>query len=200
MSPFRASGGWGLDPSCPCDVDFVEYVRAKGRRGLRVFHFGSGRHHLVGFELPAMERGHEVLAITASRDEYLAYMDRVIERPELGRRYRLLFGDAYALTSSCLPEFDLVTLFHLGEGRAPEDPQAVLSAAALVALFLGRLRPDGELLFYRRSTGREITRAVLGAEEALGRLVRLADFESLRVYGAPAGRRTPPRNPRPDRT
>ena len=182
MSPFRASGGWDLDPSCPCDVHFVEYVRARRSSDLRVFHFGSGRHHLVGVELAAMGRGHEVLAITDSRDEYLAYIDRVIDCPELGRSYRLLFGDAYALTGSCLPEFDLVTLFHLGEGPVAGDAQAVLSATALVELFLGRLRPGGELLFYDRSNGRAITRVVLAAQEALGRLVRAEAFESLVIY------------------
>lgn len=188
MSALQASGGWDLDPCCPCDVQFVQYVRQQGYRDKAVFHFGSGRHHLVGRELSSITDGHEVLAITASRDEVLAYIDQVLEHPALGHRYRLLFGDIYTLTGRSLPAFDLVTLFHLCEGFSTSDPVAVLRATSLVELFLGRLNAGGEILFYAGSTGKAMTRVVLGVLESLGRVARAGEFESLAIY-RPAARR-----------
>ena len=187
MTTMTSPKGWPLDPSCPCDVHFVEYFRKCGWRDRVVFHFGSGLHHLVGQELGRAELGNEVLAITASRDEQLAYVDRVHADPEFGRHYRLLYGDIYALSARVLPRLDVVTLFHLGEGYdGAAGGSAFLRELALVELFLGALGPDGRLLFYDRSIGREPTQAALGVLEQMRKLHRVDRYETLSVY-APGG-------------
>jgi hypothetical protein len=177
----HTGSGWELDPCCPCDGHFVEYVRSRGYRDKTIFHFGSGKHHLVGSELAG--DGHRVLSITATPAEYTAYMERVVERPELGHRYRLIFGDIYAQPAELLPTFDLVTLFHLCEGFDPQDAQAVLRATATTELFLDKLNPGGEILFYKGSNGKEMTRTVLATLAAMGRLTERDEYESLRVFG-----------------
>jgi len=181
---FLEDSGWELDPCCPCDGHFVDYVRTRAYRQKTIVHFGCGKHLLVGTELG--RDGHHVLAITATPAEYVAYMEHVIARPELGRSYGLLFGDIYALAPDLLPTFDLVTLFHLCEGFDPQDSGSVLKAIATVELFLDKLAPDGEILLYQGSNGKELTRTVVATLSALGRWTEHAEFESLRIFRARA--------------
>lgn len=182
MMRFQDKGGWELDPCCPCDGQFVEYFRVQGLRGKVVFHFGSGLHHLVGRELGG-GGDNDVWSITASREEYNAYIDAVIERPELGRHYRLIFGDVYALTPGVLPSFDLVTLFHLCEPLGTDDgARLMLDGTSLVRTFLERLKPGGQLLFYEGSNGWPTASSVVRSMEKMGSLRKVGAHEALSIY------------------
>lgn len=182
MSRFQTTGGWAQQPSCPCDTHLVEYFAERRLAGKTLFHMGSGLHHTVGFALSADGRDNEVIGITASRDEHSAYVDAVIARPEIGRRYTVLFGDLYTLSPRMLPVLDVVSLFHLCEPPASERADIVLEAVSVVRGFLTRLRSDGLLLFYDGSSGREPTRAALGVVRAQGLVEPAFEFKSLVAY------------------
>jgi hypothetical protein len=192
MTRLRERGGWALSPTCPCDLHFLEYFAARGYSRKRVFHFGCGLHHIVGRELSKGDGENEVLSITASRDEINSYVDAVLSEPDLARRYRVLFGDLYTLPAGVLPSFDIVTLFHLCEPPDADRPEIVPDAVALVGMFLSRLRPGGEILFYANSSGRELTRVVLSSLEAMGRIEKTGALKSLVVYSTRAARGTDP--------
>ncbi len=185
MTRFQTRGGWSLDPSCPCDLHLVDYFTHRRHARRVLFHMGSGLHHHVGRELCRPGRDNQVVSITTSRDEMLAYVDAVIEDPGLGSRYRVLFGDIYSLSPPVLPRFDVVALFHLCEPPDAVRPDIVPDAMSLVRTFLDRLRPGGEILFYRDSTGKNLTGAVLGSLVAMRRIVRIGDYKSLMIYGRP---------------
>ena len=174
---------WPLLPDvCPCDVDLCDYLAARGVRGVSIFHFGSGGHHLVGRRNLEDGLENEIWSITVSRDEHAAYVDEVVRRPALGRRYRVLFGDIYDLSPAALPTFDLVTLFHLCEFAPPPGAGRRLNDAGLLALFRARLVPGGRLMLYEGSFARAAAAAVAERAVARGELALEERWKSLLVY------------------
>jgi hypothetical protein len=86
-------GCWGLKiAECPCDVHFVEWVEDNGIRGKSIFHFGSGGHHYVGIRCAEPALDNAVMSITASPQEYEAWMQLAKERPGMTRSYVCYFG------------------------------------------------------------------------------------------------------------
>ena len=51
--------------------------------GKTIYHFGTGTHHIVG--LRQAELGNAVFAITASKEEYDAYVELVTENARVAR-------------------------------------------------------------------------------------------------------------------
>lgn len=175
---------WELDVGgCPCDIHFVDYLDASRITGAAIFHFGTGGHHLVGIHCAEAHRNNAVLGITASPQEHAEYEKLIIERPEIGRTYKVLFGDIYQLESRLLPELDVVTLFHVGEFRsAKNDAYSALTDGEMSRLLIGKLRPGGLVLFYAGSFAFAKAELVI-AELLRDRLVEPAGaYKSLRIF------------------
>jgi hypothetical protein len=174
---------------CPCDLHFQEYLTERGIGGQAIFHFGTGAHHLLGKENLRANPPNEILGITASRGEYDAYVDFIVDHPQAANHYKVLFADIYTLSAQLLPRFDLVTLFHLCEFYDPhKSAYARLNDATLLDLFISRLKPGGRLFFFKDS-GRNAsaeTRVLLDARVSAGRLIAVEDYKSLLVFATPA--------------
>jgi hypothetical protein len=178
---------WSLDvEQCPCDVHFADYLEAEKIAGKAIFHFGTGGHHVLGIRAADAGAGNVVLGITASPPEYSAYISLVTERPEVGRIYKVFFGDIYQLEAKLLPELDMVTLFHLGEFRTERnDAYRALTDAELTGLLLDKLRPGGLMSFYSGSFAFDVAERVVAGLVAKGRLAPAGAFKSLRLYSKP---------------
>jgi hypothetical protein len=174
---------WGLDVSeCSCDVHFLEYLAQHGVADKAIFHFGTGAHHVVGLENAKAARPNHVLGVTASREEYDAYVDLVIADPRLAVTYKAMFVDIYTLDSRTLPDFDLVTLFHLGEFYGADQARyAPLDDRGLLAMFIAKLAPGGRICFYRGSNGWAASTPIVEAFVAEGKLAVEEEFLSLLV-------------------
>ena len=173
---------WSLDEAqCPCDLHFLEYLKQKQARGAAIFHFGTGNHHIVG--LKAAEDDNAVLGVTASPQEYDEYVELLIQHPRLGHSYKAYFGDIYQLDARLLPEFDYVTLFHLGEFRTPDnDSYGALTDLEMTLLLADKVKPGGEILFYSGSFAYDKAE-VVAQELAKTRPFDAApDYKSLKVY------------------
>lgn len=156
---------------CPCDTDFVAWLKARRIAGRTVFHFGTGSHHIVGVENARLKRPNRVLGVTASRGEYESYIDLVSADPALAISYKALFLDIYTLDARLLPEFDVVTLFHLCEFYDPErSSYAPLDDRKLLMLFLEQLAPKGRIVFYLGSNGRDAMLRLVNQFIAAGKL------------------------------
>ena len=145
--------GWYLDEAqCPCDIHLVQYIERQSIRDRTIFHFGTGEHHIVGVRCHELGTGNKVLGITASPREHDFYEKLVIERPELGWDYKVLFGDIYQLRAELLPEFDILSLFHIGEFRTEKnDAYGALTDEAMVRLLIGRLKGMRQVILYSGS-------------------------------------------------
>jgi hypothetical protein len=172
------NASWSLDEAqCPCDLHFVDYLLEKRARSAVVFHFGTGNHHVLGLRLNVSDLNCAVLGITASPQEYEAYIALLIANPLLGRTYKAYFGDIYQLDARLLPHFDYVSLFHIGEYRTAEnDRYGGLTDLQMTLALADKLRPGGEILFYRGSFAYDKAEAV-GAE-----LLRQRPFEPCGAY------------------
>ncbi|MGE0698156.1 MAG: hypothetical protein AB7O57_03595 [Hyphomicrobiaceae bacterium] len=179
--------GWYLDEAlCPCDVHLVRWLAAEKVREAAIFHFGTGEHHTVGIKCHEAGSGNVVLGITASPREHEFYEQLIIERPEVGRSYKVLFGDIYQLDARLLPTFDVVSLFHVGEFRTEKnDAYGALTDDEMVRLLLGRLTPGGRMLFYSGSYAFDVAERIVARLVAEGALVTDGSFESLRIYRRP---------------
>jgi hypothetical protein len=175
---------WELDvPVCPCDVHANEFVASKKVRNGTIFHFGTGAHHIVGIDAAEKRRNNAVFAITASTGEYDSYIKLLIERPEVGNAYKAYFGDIYQIDGRLLPEFDVVTLFHLCEFRAEaQDHYGALSDFEMAKVLIDKLKPGGWVLFYKSSMAFDDAQKVIARLEKHGTIVREPDFKSLLVY------------------
>jgi hypothetical protein len=175
---------WELDvPVCPCDVHANEFVAAKKVRNGTIFHFGTGAHHIVGIDAAENGRNNAVFAITASTGEYDSYIKLLIDRPEVGNAYKAYFGDIYQLDGRLLPDFDVVTLFHLCEFRAEaQDHYGALTDLEMAKVLIDKLKPGGWVLFYTSSMAFDDAKKVIAKLEKQGSIAREPDFKTLQVY------------------
>ncbi len=179
---------WALDvPVCPCDVHFNDFVTDKKIKNASIFHFGTGSHHVIGIQAAEDGRNNAVFAITASVGEYDSYVKLITDEPVVGNSYKAYFGDIYQLDARLLPEFDVVTLFHLCEFRTPEnDAYGALTDLEMAKVLIGKIKPGGSVLFYKGSMAFEKALPVIAKLEKQGLIVRQPDFKTLLVYRVPA--------------
>ena len=175
---------WDLHADiCPCDIHFNEWIEANKIVGKTIYHFGTGTHQVVGSR--QAQFGNTVFAITASKEEYDAYIELVTGNSRIARSYLVHFGDIYLIDPKLLPDFDIATLFHLNEFSRPNTATAEyggMTDRALLDLFTDKLRAGGHLLLYRDSNGRGATSNILPIWQSEQPVERLADFKTLLVY------------------
>lgn len=166
------SNPWPFEEDNPCDLDFTKYLKANQIEGKLIFHFGTGEHHLVGKDNYERGNPNEILGITVSKEEYEAYINFIVDNPKAANSYKVLYADIYTLSSKMLPNFDIVTLFHLGDCYDEQpyseklglgDPEldksrlnsayAPLDDSGVLRLFISKLNPQGKILFNRNSDG-----------------------------------------------
>jgi hypothetical protein len=186
MAFYRQASSWSLDPEgCPCDLDFVEYLQTHAVQNAAIFHFGTGAHHTVGLGNQKLAAPNQVLAVTASAPEHQAYVNLVLKDLSLGKTYKVLFADIYQLTQEVLPNFDLITLFHLCEFYRPQESAALWhDDRSLLTLCLNQLNPNGILLFYAGSVAFAQAQIILQEFEAAGQIAPVGQFKSLLLYRA----------------
>jgi hypothetical protein len=180
---------WDLrEKDCPCDVHFVEWLDREKITDGAIYHFGTGNHHHVGIECAKEHRRNSVLAITAAPQEYDAYVRLAIARPEVLRHYNVVFGDIYLLNDKLLPEFDVVTLFHLCEFRGEKtDSYGGLTDLEVTNLLTDKTRPGGHILFFTTSfafgwDGPMSAKKVIAQWESERPVERMGTYKSLLVY------------------
>ena len=177
---------WPLsEGDCPCDIYFVEYLEKEKICNKVIFHFGTGEHHIIGaknVERKAAERN-EILAVTASLQEYDAYMRMSIDCAEMAKYYKAMFVDIYTLTDRIIPNFDIVTLFHLCEFYDPEKSNYTpLNDSTLLNLFLKKLNLGGRLLFYSGSSHFHLAERIIKDYADRGEIRKVNQYKSLLVF------------------
>ncbi len=176
---------WPLTDWCP-DVQFCDFIHDNDIRDQVIFHFGTGEHHIVGRRNINLQPPNHVLAVTASKGEYSAYIKHIIDNPRTGNYYKVLFLDIYTLSERILPRFDVVTLFHLCEFYEKQSYRyAPLDDRGLIDLFISRLQPNGQILFYRDSIAAEEMLSIVNAYVDAGKLVFAQAYKELLVYRLP---------------
>jgi hypothetical protein len=175
---------WSLDEElCPCDVQFFDYCREHAIRGKAIFHFGTGEHHYMGRKILDLAPPNEIYAVTASKEEYAAYIELIIENPQLANYYKVMFCDIYTLTPRSVPRFDLVSLFHLCEYYSERNRAYTRGDDwTVLETFLEGLNSGGQLLFYRRSSAYAATKVLIDRLIHEGRINRLMDYKTITSY------------------
>jgi hypothetical protein len=179
---------WSLDANqCPCDIHFLDYLRDHRVAGKDIFHMGTGNHHVVGLETWKSGAGNHVFGITASKDEYDAYVALLIDNAKLGFCYKVYFGDIYQIDRRLMPALDYATLFHIGEYRTEEnDKYGALTDVEMTFVLADALRPGGEIHFYTGSfahdKGEQAGRALV-AEKGF---VDAGRYKSLHIFKKPS--------------
>jgi hypothetical protein len=180
---------WDLrEAECPCDVHFVQWLDENRITDSAIYHFGTGGHHYVGIECAKAERRNAVLGITAAPQEHEKYVELAIQRPDVLRYYNTIFGDIYLLNEKLLPEFDVVTLFHLCEFRGEKnDAYNALTDLEVTNLLTDKTRPGGYILFFTTSfafdwDGPMSAKNVIAQWEKERDVERVGTFKSLLVY------------------
>jgi hypothetical protein len=173
---------WPLDVGqCPCDVHFTRFLAERGLSGQRIFHLGTGDHHHVGLQAPA--GNHAVLGITATEPEYSSYIRLAVENPHLGKFYKVLFSDIYQINPRLLPEFDIVTLFHLCEFWSQANaPFAALDDRGVLEALSRKVRAGGLVLFYTGSFAYDAAARLIPDWQAGTGFVEEPGYESLRIF------------------
>ena len=174
------------EKQCPCDIHFCDYLEEKGIKGKSVFHFGTGNHHILGLRNARSGNNNAILGITASPDEYQAYIKLLIENPTLGATYKAYFGDIYQLDGRLLPPLDFASLFHIGEYRTEHnDTYGALTDTEMTLVCADRLKPGGEIHFYTGSFAYDKAEAA-GVELVKSRgMQQVGRYKSLMIYKKP---------------
>jgi len=173
---------WPLWPRmCSCDLHFCDFLQEHNVRAKSIFHLGTGGHHIVGLRNRADDLGNVILGVTVSPDELKRYVKLIIRDPTLGQNYKVLFTDVRDLQAASLPNFDLVTLFHLCEFDSAPGSVHLLSDEGVLGLLTSKLKPGGLLALYRQSIGYRRLQPILAAAMAAGRLEHREDYKSLQI-------------------
>jgi hypothetical protein len=168
---------------CPCDVHFNDWVAKQKLKNKTIYHFGSGTHHIVGIE--QAKRKNRTLCITASKEEYEAYVDLVTGNSEVARNYLCYFGDIYLTNPALLPELDVVTMFHLCEFFFPNTASKEyggLTDAKLLDLFAAKIKKGGYMVFYKGSIGFDKAKPIIAKWAKKGPVKLAGEFKTLLVY------------------
>jgi hypothetical protein len=177
---------WDLDVGiCPCDVHFNDWIEEQKLTNRSIYHFGTGTHHVVGIAQAENGSGNVVYAITASIEEYEAYIKLVTEKSNVAKNYLAYFGDIYLTNARLLPEFDVVTMFHLCEFFFPNTASAEyggMTDRKMLDLFTDKTRKGGFILFYPHSISFDSAKAVIAEWEKERPVERVGEFKTLLVY------------------
>lgn len=175
---------WDLiEDVCPCDVHFNDWAAKQKLRNKQIYHFGTGTHHVIGIKQAA--RKNRVFAITASKEEYEAYVDLVTENSAVAKSYLAYFGDIYLTNAALLPEFDVVTMFHLCEffqENTASKQYGGLTDAKLLDLFTARTKKGGYILFYTRSMAFYKAGPLIEKWAKKQPVKKVGEFKTLLVY------------------
>jgi len=180
---------WGLRvEQCPCDVHFVEWLEETGVTGKTIYHFGTGGHHYVGIRCAEPELNNAVLGITASPQEYDAFVKLATQNPTITKTYSAYFGDIYTSNPKLLPRFDVVTLFHSCEFRSEKnDAYGALTDLEVMQLYTDLTEPGGFILFYTGSFAFSWAEPVIAQWAASRPVEKVGSFKTLLVYRKTAG-------------
>jgi hypothetical protein len=174
--------GWPLwARMCPCDLHFCDFLQERNVRSKSIFHFGTGGHHIVGLRNRVDDMCNVILGVTVSPNEIKRYVKLVVRDPILGQNYKVLFADVHDLQAASLPNFDLVTLFHLCEYGSATGSDHLLSDEGVLGLLTSKLKPGGLLALYPRSLGYQRLQPIIAAAMAAGTLEHREDYKSLRI-------------------
>jgi hypothetical protein len=170
---------------CPCDVHFNDWVKHKNLKNKLIYHFGTGTHHVIGAAQATNKSGNAVFAITASKEEYEAYIELVTSKAQLSKSYLAYFGDIYLSNPRLLPDFDVVTMFHICEFLFPNTASKAyggLDDAKMLDLFTAKTKPGGHILFYTRSIGYSKAAPIIEKWVRKARVKRVGEYKTLLVY------------------
>lgn len=166
---------------CPCDLHFCDFLQERNVRAKAIFHFGTGGHHIVGLRNRIDELSNVILGVTLSPNEIKRYVKLVVRDPILGQNYKVLFADVHDLQAASLPNFDVVTLFHLCEFGNATGSGHLLSDEGVFDLLASKLKPGGLLALYPKSLGYRRLRPIIEAAMAAGTLEHCEDYKSLQI-------------------
>ncbi|MBX9757612.1 MAG: hypothetical protein K2Y29_02460 [Beijerinckiaceae bacterium] len=168
---------------CPCDIHFCDWLEKNDLRNKTIFHFGTGGHHIVGIRTAENGSGNHVLGITAAPQEYETFIKLAIERPDVEKTYKTFFGDIYQLDETLLPQFDVVTLFHLCEFRTEKnDEYGALTDREVTDMLTRKTNPGGYIVFYTKSFAFDTAEKVIAKWEKEMPVEKVGMFETLLVY------------------
>ena len=129
------------------------------------------------------QRRNAVLGITASPQEYEAYVTLAINRPDVPCFYTAIFGDIYLLNEKLLPTFDVVTLFHLCEFRGEQnDAYGAMTDLEITRLLTSKTRLGGHILFYPSSFA--FDRAGHSSKDLIAQWEQGCQVERVRMFGS----------------
>jgi hypothetical protein len=166
---------------CPCDLHFCDFLQERKVRSKSIFHFGTGGHHIVGLRNRVDDMRNVILGVTVSPDELKRYVKLVIRDPILGQNYKVLFADVHDLQAASLPNFDMVTLFHLCEFGSATGSGHLLSDEGVLSLLISKLKPGGLLALYSQSLGYQRLQPIIAVAMAAGILEHREDYKSLQI-------------------
>ena len=189
-----------MSTSAPATCTSTTGSSTKKLKNKLIYHFGTGTHHVIGIKQATNKSGNAVFAITASKEEYDAYIE-LVDRPRRrsSKNYLAYFGDIYLTNPKLLPDFDVVTMFHLCEFFFPNTASKAyggMDDAKLLDLFTAKTKQGGHILFYtarwrirrprrssrsgRRSAPRQARRRVQDAAGVPQAEVSAADMQTRR--------------------
>ncbi|MBM3526781.1 MAG: hypothetical protein FJX62_01695 [Alphaproteobacteria bacterium] len=177
---------WDLDVEvCPCDVHFNDWVKKQKLKNKLIYHFGTGTHHVIGIQQAINKSGNTVFAITASKGEYDTYIELSSKKAQVSKNYLAYFGDIYLTNPKLLPDFDVVTMFHLCEFFHPNTASKSYGGvddAKLLDMFTAKTKPGGYILFYTRSMAFDRAHPIILKWEKKGQVKRVGEFKTLLVF------------------
>ena len=177
---------WDLDVSlCPCDSHFNDWVAKNKIKNKLIYHFGTGTHHVIGVKQATNKSGNAVLAITASKEEYDAYIELSTNKAQVTKNYLAYFGDIYLTNPKLLPDFDIVTMFHLCEFFFPNTASKSyggMTDEKLLDLFTAKTKKGGHILFYMGSMAWNKALPIVQKWEKRGPVKRVGEFKTLLVF------------------
>jgi hypothetical protein len=110
-------------------------------------------------------------------------VELVTRQPEVSKNYLAYFGDIYTSNTGLLPQFEVVTLFHLCEFRDESNSRyGAKTDDEVLDLFARHTVPNGHILFYKGSSAYRQAEPIISRWAANGEFAEVGDFKTLRIF------------------
>ena len=106
-----------------------------------------------------------------------------IEQAAVDRHRLPGVGQEHQLDARLLPQFDYVSLFHVGEFRTPDnDSYGALTDLEMTLIMADKLNPGGEVLFYTGSFAFDKAQGVAQELVKLRAFTPAPDYKTLKIF------------------
>ena len=174
-----------MSTSARATTHFNEWIAKNKIKNKLIYHFGTGTHHVIGIKQATNKSGNAVFAITASKEEYEAYIELSTDEgagvESLCRLFRRHLSDQPEAPAGLRRRHHVPSVRVLLPNTASKA-YGGMTDEKLLDLFTAKTKKSGHILFYMGSMAWNKALPIVQKWEKRAPVKRVGEFKTLLVF------------------